>query len=152
KALILARRDIGSDWRHHRPGIDRRGYRDARRPGAPLSTITDPYPQHGRTRTAHVRGLRQLCRRHVVVLIRSMRSAIYREVPDPVSFFPAIVLANPVTNSLARREHPSFCKALILARRDIGSDWRHHRTGIDWRGYRDARPPAPLSTITDPYP
>src|SRR5437870_1255021 len=97
--------------------------------------------------------MRQLCRRHVVVLLRAKRLAIDREMATARSAVPEIVLGDRVTKGIARREQARYRKALIVARRDIGSYWRHHRTGINRRGYRDARRPgAPLSTITDPYP
>jgi hypothetical protein len=80
---------------HHRAGINRRGYRETLRPRAPLSTITDPHPQRVRTRAANVRGLRQLCRRHVVVLLRAKRLAIDREMATARSAVPEIVLGRP---------------------------------------------------------
>src|SRR5439155_57603 len=138
---------------HHRAGINRRGYRDARRPGAPLSTITDPYPQHVRTRAADVRGLRELRGTHIILLVCTEGLVVEQEMAAPGSAVPEIVLRDRITKRIARLEQAPSRTALIALPLHDALPICHHRAGINRRGYRDARRPgAPLSTITDPYP
>src|SRR5262249_19721933 len=101
--------------RHHRTGIDRLRYRAARRPGAPLTTLTSPYPNDFFTQAADVRRLRHLCPTRRSSDLGAEYLVVEKEMPAPGSAVPEIVLRDRITKRIARREQARYRKALIVA-------------------------------------